>query len=153
MFWFPQAAMFINRGNVNAIMHILMMAAASRHYDRHKSLCCLNTSTRSQRKRSIWLSAPLPCWAEGCVSIFLQGGKAYLILLSASVRMLIIYITGRVLCKCSGPAEDVSPLSPTNRLLSSCNGSPLLFTLLVPVFVFPLNNIHTSTVCFNTVMD
>ena len=98
MFWFPQAAMFINRGNVNAIMHILMMAAASRHYDRHKSLCCLNTSSRSQRKRSIWLSAPLPCWAEGCVSIFLQGGKAYLILLSASVRMLIIYITGRVLC-------------------------------------------------------
>lgn len=98
MFWFPQAAMFINRGNVNAIMHILMMAAASRHYDRHKSLCCLNTSTRSQRKRSIWLSAPLPCCAEGCVSIFLQGGKAYLILLSASVRMLIIYITGRVLC-------------------------------------------------------
>ena len=64
MFWFPQAAMFINRGNVNAIMHILMMAAASRHYDRHKSLCCLNTSTRSQRKRSIWLSAPpaLLCW-------------------------------------------------------------------------------------------
>ena len=58
MFWFPQAAMFINRGDVNAIMHILMMAAASRHYDRHKSLCCLNTSTRSQRKRSIWLSAP-----------------------------------------------------------------------------------------------
>ena len=98
MFWFPQAAMFINRGNVNAIMHILMMAAASRHYDRHKSLCCLNTSTRSQRKRSIWLSAPLPCCAEGCVSIFLLGGKAYLILLSASVRMLIIYITVRVLC-------------------------------------------------------